>query len=243
MKRKDFTYQAIILALLIHVVILGAMHFVPLSEVPQETTYVAVDMAVFEEMPEERTLEEIIAERIQQDVANLISDANSEQSADRRSFVSQRQQERINQQVEQELRALEQETFDGLAEERAENQTDDPQEATDTDIPDQPLDSYDYYGKSYNGNVTAEVDVPGREVRYLHIPGYKCKGGGKVVVTINVDQKGKVTEAEIDAARSSYTGDCIPSEAVNAALKSIFFVQSSAPKRSPGTITFRFIPQ
>lgn len=242
MNRKTFTYQAIILALLLHAVALGVLNFIPYQKAEEKVEFIAVDFTEIEEMQEEKTLEEMLAERIEQNVANLVSDANAEQTDQRRNFISQRQQERIDQMVEAELKKLESETFEGLEEirgnEEANNQADEV-------IPDQiqDLDSYDYYGKSYNGSVTGEVDVPGREVRYLHIPGYKCKGGGTVVLNISVDREGVVTEAEIDMTRSSFSGDCIPGEALNGALSSRFFVKSDAPKKSPGTITYRFIPQ
>jgi outer membrane biosynthesis protein TonB len=85
--------------------------------------------------------------------------------------------------------------------------------------------------------------LPGREARFIHIPGYKCKGGGVVKVIIVVNPTGQVVEANIDPTSSSYSGDCLPTEALSSARKSVFFVKSDAPKRQTGSITFRFIPQ
>ena len=243
MKGTQFTYIAIIVTLLLHVVILAVLNYVPLGNTAPAPEYIAMDMMEVVEEIEERTLEEILAERIEQDIANLVADANAESSSERRNYMSESQRNRISDEVDQELQDLADQTFEAAAERRSDDPNEDPSESNPDELNTDNLDKYEYYGQSYNGNVTGEVNVPGREVRKLHIPGYKCKGGGVVVIKINVDINGNVTEAEIDPARSSFTGECIPEEAVSSALKSKFFVKSSAPKKSPGTITYRFIPQ
>jgi hypothetical protein len=216
--------------------------------------FTEVTMADFENLEDEeeddvlRTLEEQLQERIRQDVANLVADANAEKTQQRQSYISERSRERIAQAVEGELRELERQTFEQLAERRKQQESD--KAAVDGEGADSegsasqaPLESYDYYGKSYNGKVTAEYDLPGREARLIHIPGYKCKGGGVVRVTIGVNPAGQVIDAEIDAANSQFSADCLPIEALASARKSAFFVKSDAPKRQVGSITFRFIPQ
>jgi hypothetical protein len=246
-KRADFKYLAIITALALHAIVLAILNYVPMQHVDQELDYMPVDMAEFEELPEEKTLEEILAERIQEDVANLVADANTERSSQRESYSSRRQEQRAEQEVDQELEDFAREEFERVRQERAQREAANPDEdvAPDDDrkLTQEELDAYDYHGQSYNGKVTGEVNVPGREVRYLHIPGYKCRGGGVVVLNIIVDRAGDVIEAEIDPARSNYSGDCMPSEALSSAQKSKFFKKSDGPKRSAGTITYRFIPQ
>lgn len=247
MKRKDFKYIAIIAALAIHAIVLAVLNYVPTQRIEQQTEYLSVEMAEFEELPEEKTLEELLASRIREDVANLVSNASAERSNERRSYTSRSQTERAEREVSEELDNFAQEEFERVRQERARREAENPQENTaphdDQMLSQEELDAYDYHGESYNGKVTGEVDVPGREIRYLHIPGYKCQGGGVVVLNIVVDRAGEVIEAEIDTGRSSFTGDCIPSEATNSALKSKFFRKSDGPKRSVGTITYRFIPQ
>lgn len=251
MKARERTFIAIILALAVHAVVLLLLHEFPQRHVLEPTFFAEVDLADFPDVTEEEvethTLEELIAERIQQDVANLVADANSERTDQRSNYMSQAARDRIARSVEGELREFERQAFESAAERRSEQESD--EQAVDGDLgdgsasDDKPLDKYDYMGKSYNGNVTAEYDVPGREARQLHIPGYKCKGGGLVKVDIVVNPSGQVVEAQINAAASAYSGDCLPEEALNSARKSVFFVKSDAPKRMAGSITFRFIPQ
>lgn len=244
MHKKEFAYIAIIAALLVHLVVLVVMNFVTLGEHHPEVVFVPVEMAEIEEVLEEKTLEELITERIQQDVANLVADANADQSMDRRNLVSRNQQERIDRQVDEELDELASNTFAEAERRRQEQLLDDEQERREDQIDTDHLDKFEYYNQSYNGNVTGEVNVPGREVRYLHIPGYKCKGGGMVVINVVVDRNGGVIEADLDLQHSEFSGEeCIPQEALASALKSKFYVKSSAPKRSTGTITYRFVPQ
>lgn len=254
MKRRERTYIAIIAALAIHVVVLIFLHEVPHTRFFDVADYTEVSLADFEEFLDDeeeppKSLEELIAERIREDVANLVADANTERSSERQSYVSPQARDKMAQKVEGELREFERQAFEQMAEQRrqreAEQQHVDGGEPDDgsSSLPEKELDKYDYYGKSYNGNVTAEYELLGREARLIHIPGYKCKGGGVVKVNIIVNPAGQVVEANIDPAASSYSGDCLPSEALNSAKRSVFFVKSDAPKRQSGSITFRFVPQ
>lgn len=253
MKRRERTYIAIIAALAIHAVVLYVLNEVPHTRYFDVNEFAEVDLADFEDDNAEeevlKTLEELLAERIREDVANLVADANAERSTERQTYVSPQARDKMAQKVEGELREFERQTFEQMAEQRrqreAEQQPVDGDDKGDgSSITEQEaLDKYDYYGKSYNGNVTAEYDLPGREARLIHIPGYKCKGGGVVKVNVVVNPAGQVVEAEIDPAASSYVGDCLPTEALSSAKRSVFFIKSDAPKRQTGSITFRFIPQ
>lgn len=252
MTARKRTYIAIIIALAVHAIVLVVLNGMPHTHHFDVTSFAEVDlMPELDELeiPEEtHTLEELMEQRIEEQIANLVADANSQRTEDRQSYVSKAARERMAAAVEGDLRELERQTFEQAAERRKQQADDKPpvdgdkgDESSTSDA--RELDKYDYYGKSYNGNVTAEYDVPGREARVIHIPGYKCKGGGIVRVNIVVNPNGEVVDAEIDAARSSYQGECLPTEAVASAKKSVFFVKSSSPKRMTGSITYRFIPQ
>ncbi len=252
MKRRERIYIAIIAALLIHALVLVMLHEIPHRRAVAPTIYSEVDLIQpiedLESEPE-KTLEQTLADRIREDVANLVADANAEKSSERRSTISQQSRNRIAEEVERDLRALERETFEGLEQKRREQQASNQESLENggtesaSGNESSAQEQYDYFGKAYNGNVTAEYDLPGREARSIHIPGYKCKGGGTVRVNIAVNQTGQVVEASIDLQHSSYSGDCLPTEALNSARKSVFFVKSEAPKKQVGSITYRFIPQ
>ncbi len=252
MKARERTYIAIIIALVIHAIVLFVLNETPHKHYFDVSNYAEVDlMPELDELevPEEtHTLEELMEQRIEEQIANLVADANSQRTDDRQSYVSKAARDRMAAAVEGDLKELERQTFEQAAERRkqeAENKpTVDGEEGDErekTDVSE--LDKYEYYGKSYNGNVTAEYDVPGREARFIHIPGYKCKGGGVVRVNIVVNPNGEVVEAAVDLARSSFQGECLPAEAVSSAKKSRFFIKSDSPKRMAGSITYRFIPQ
>ena len=251
MTRRERSYIAIIAALALHAVALAILHFTPFSTYQAPSPYAEVDlMEESDEALEEEThtLEDLMRQRVAEDVANLVADANAERSEQRQSSLSQRANERLDAQVEGELRQFEQEAFEAMAERRKAKESERDGEEGEAEkaaqsSKQQALEKYDYYGKAYNGNVTAEYDLPGREARLIHIPGYKCKGGGLVKVNITVNPSGEVMEAEIDGSASSYTGDCLPTEALSSARKSVFFIKSSAAKKQRGSITYRFIPQ
>lgn len=95
-----------------------------------------------------------------------------------------------------------------------------------------------------SGGVTVSFSLvaPLRSAVSMPTPSYKCEGGGRVVVDIVVGRNGNVLSAGID--KSVSVGDeCMCSAALSAAQRSRFNVDSSAPGRQSGTITYIFIPQ
>lgn len=234
---------AIVITLSLHAIVLTWLFFVPyFDETETPDPYIEMDMVEFEEEEAPTyTLEEQLAQRMEEDIANLLADANSERSNTRTS-ISRSAQERIQQQVDEDLRNLESEVQGELD---ANRQDDEVADGVNNDVSQQldNLKSYDWVEQSYNGKVTAEFDLIGREAKKIHIPGYKCKGGGVVVVNITVNPAGLVIEAEVNAARTRAPEQCLIDEALASAKKSSFFVKSSAAKKQNGTITYRFIPQ
>ncbi len=96
----------------------------------------------------------------------------------------------------------------------------------------------------HSGNVAASYSFtnPVRHDMHLDIPAYRCVGGGQVVVAAVLDQNGNVVSAEVE--RSSSTGDgCLQREALASARASQFNMDTSAPVRHRGTITYVFVPQ
>lgn len=92
------------------------------------------------------------------------------------------------------------------------------------------------------GNVTVSFSLEGRSAAYLHVPAYQCENGGAVTVDIVVDPSGRVISAAIN--RSSSTSDvCLREMAVNAARRSRFNVDQSAPDKQSGTISYIFVSQ
>ena len=92
-------------------------------------------------------------------------------------------------------------------------------------------------------NITYSFEGKQRFGRYIHVPVYKCVGRGTVVINIAVDVKGNVVSASVDKTRSDITDPCFHEEAINAAHRSRFNADYSAPARQKGTITFKFVAQ
>ena len=76
----------------------------------------------------------------------------------------------------------------------------------------------------------------------LEVPGYRCEGGGEVVVNVTVNSSGSVVSAAVDG-RFSTSDDCMHSTALSPARRSRFNIDNNAPERHQGTITYTFVPQ
>lgn len=94
------------------------------------------------------------------------------------------------------------------------------------------------------GNVTVSYSFenPVRNHEILDVPAYRCKGGGTVVVNAVLDVNGYVVSAAVDRSQSS-SNDCLQREAVASARASRFDLNTKAPAKQRGTITYIFVPQ
>lgn len=92
-----------------------------------------------------------------------------------------------------------------------------------------------------NGSVTVSFSFknPVRYSRYLVKPAYRCEGGGEVIVSVVVNQRGEV----ISAVVKSGGDECMRQTAVESARNSRFDINNNAPTKQQGTITYIFIPQ
>ena len=235
-------WQAAIAALLVHVVALGALEYFGGWPAPESQPYAEVDFVDFEET-ETRTMEEAVRERMEErlaEIRNVAADQQASRSDEVRS--SRAEESRLAEEVEAELRALEQEAFDALAEGRDAPETPN----TDARQDNRPLNDYEGWDARYDGQVTAEFDLAGRQALSLDIPGYRCRGGGVVVLGITVSPGGEVVEVGIRSARSSGAAaltECLQTESLRSARQCRFAAKAEAPKRQSGTLTYRFIAQ
>jgi flagellar biosynthesis regulator FlaF len=96
---------------------------------------------------------------------------------------------------------------------------------------------------NYHGPTRIYYDLQGRNHTYLPIPIYKCQGSGKVVLIIEVNQKGNVENASIMDGESTAKDECLIETAVSTALISRFEPNLNAPKIQKGTLTYIFVAQ
>lgn len=91
-------------------------------------------------------------------------------------------------------------------------------------------------------NTTVTYDLLNRWHKYIYVPAYKCKGGGTVNLSIEVDQQGNVTSATVHTSIST-NDPCLIDEALQSARNAVFNASPSAPPRQTGSITYIFVPQ
>lgn len=91
------------------------------------------------------------------------------------------------------------------------------------------------------GSVTVSFSFtnPVRYSRHLVKPAYRCEGGGEVVVSVVLNQRGEVVSAVV----ASGGDECMRQTAVESARNSRFDINNNAPAKQQGTITYIFIPQ
>lgn len=91
------------------------------------------------------------------------------------------------------------------------------------------------------GSVTVSFSFtnPVRYSRHLVKPAYRCEGGGEVIVSAIVNQRGEVTSAWVESGGD----ECMRQTAVESARNSRFDINRNAPAKQQGTITYIFIPQ
>ena len=96
---------------------------------------------------------------------------------------------------------------------------------------------------NFQGPTRIYYDLQGRNHTYLPIPIYKCQGSGKVVLLIEVNQRGNVENASVVEGQSTTRDECLLETAVGTALVSRFESNLNAPKIQKGTLTYIFVAQ
>jgi hypothetical protein len=96
---------------------------------------------------------------------------------------------------------------------------------------------------NYKGPTRIYYDLKGRIHLYLPVPIYKCQGSGKVVLNIEVDQKGVVEKATVVENESNTSDICLIETAINTALISRFNSDVNSTKIQIGKLTYLFVAQ
>jgi hypothetical protein len=152
-------------------------------------------------------------------------------------------QERLTERVENELRQMEQEEFERLAQERRDR-------GEEVEMP--TLDPSKWNKELYMEKAAEPVKVEGAttvwhdlkdRVRANDVPGYLCKDQGRVAIAVQVDRRGVVVKAEIDTRQTSQANECMLEHALNSTRRARFNASSSAPDVQKGTVYFLFLPQ
>lgn len=111
-----------------------------------------------------------------------------------------------------------------------------PEETTDGMNPDSIKNTI------YSGASNIHYYLENRYHRRLPIPVYLAQGGGLVVVDIWVDQQGKVVKAEVQK-NNNLKDPMLEIYAKQAAQRTVFNADLTAPPIQKGTISYNFVPQ
>jgi hypothetical protein len=96
---------------------------------------------------------------------------------------------------------------------------------------------------NYKGPTRIYYALSGRTHTYLPIPIYKCEGEGKVIMSIQVNQKGIVEKVQVLENESTTSDPCLVETAVSTALISRFNSDIKSPRIQTGTLTYHFVAQ
>jgi len=94
----------------------------------------------------------------------------------------------------------------------------------------------------YSGKSNIHYFLENRFHVRLPIPVYLAKGGGQIIVDIQVDRNGNVIKTLVRSS-GKLTDPLLPQYAVEAAERTVFNHDSKAPSIQKGTITYNFVPQ
>lgn len=110
-------------------------------------------------------------------------------------------------------------------------------------VEDETPDESEVMASNYQGPTRIYYYLEGRTHTYLPIPIYKCQGSGKVVVSVMVNQKGRVEEAKIIENETTTNDECLLETAIRSAQITRFNPDINSPKSQAGTITYHFVAQ
>lgn len=185
------------------------------------------------------------------------------QADEREKSMDNFSREKLDEQVKDELKDLERQTFEQLRAERENSGGNDgigdysEEEAmmnvTDEELEEmakKTLNKKDPGGgsnKAYAGRTMVSFDIPGREpfnneMKYVKNPGYTCAGSGTVVVRVKLDIEGRVIQAKYAPELSYRPTKCMVDQAEKYAEMSRFNHDTQRGGQT-GTITYEFLAQ
>ena len=234
--------NAVIITLAVHAVALFTLTQITfMDEVPASEQFAAIELFNPEDLLEQEEVEvplDPIQQRINERISNLRSDASKESSTEQRSTgITKAEQEAIDRAVEKELSDLESSEMDRLSKVEKEFDT--------VGLPDESdnsrVDTMDDWDKQYEGRVTVKFDLENRSAQHLDVPGYQCKGRADIIVSIVVDNVGKIVSSDLVSGADPHS--CFAEAALKSAESSRFLPSSDAPRRQTGTLTYTFVAQ
>ncbi len=224
--------------LTLHTLVLFAFTWLTVRTTPTEEERSEMRIEVVSEPEMQEILEEM--DHPDSDAPRQVTNLTSNITAAMKPNFSQA---KLEERVEEELRAMEQEEFERLAKERTER-------GEDVEMPQ--LDPSKWNKELYLDKAAEPVKVEGANtvwhdlkgrVRANDVPGYLCKDQGRVAVAVHVDQQGRVVKAEVKTSETSTTNECMLEHALTSTRRARFNASGSGSGIQKGTVYFLFLPQ
>ena len=223
-----------------HIAVLGGIHWYT-----SEGDFVSSDLGVIK--PIEVKLVAVEAPPVLElngdfsDVKNLTANSESAKSDETQSF-SQRASDKMAQDVYNDLKNLEQQVLNELAEQKSGKDQSNDKVVLSEEQKD--LSDYEWYNdSSYEGKVMGSYSLSGRHDIDFRVPGYTCKQSGQVTMNIVVSSGGEVLSAEVNPSLTTTSDPCLLEQSKKYAELSRFNSALAAQKKQNGTITYLFIAQ
>lgn len=150
--------------------------------------------------------------------------------------------ERFEAKSMEDLKEMERQEFDRLAQERAERGEEIVVPALTPEKWDKKLYMEPAKPIKLAGNVTVEHNLTDRSAN-IAVPAYKCKSGGTVVIDVEVDRSGHVKRSSLNESVSTTSDACMTDLAAEAAANAAFSPSANAADPQKGWIKFIFVPQ
>ena len=183
-------------------------------------------------------IEEVSRLSNQENINNVVTNANKEKTTYTRKSFSK---EKADREVWEELKKMEAEEFNSIKHEES-SMSKEEVEVEQSLVKETAEENKE---ASYGMDIvaTANYFLPNRTPQHKPIPSYKCKTEGTVVIKIKVNQKGRVVSASIDEGKTNTQSECLRNEALHYAKKWRFTQDFSDDLRKSGWIKFVYVSQ
>ncbi|MFM7310212.1 MAG: energy transducer TonB [Flavobacteriales bacterium] len=239
-RRTALIFQAIIVSLIAHIFILFVTQMLTEEFEPYKPEMSYEELEVDMPIDPNDSWQERMTQRNSQEgpLRNVVASTDSRFSEEVRNFTGE---EAMREQVYQDLKAFEQQEFDNLRDPNSSFETPgkgDPGQQTGGHKSDNPTQQ-NQHNESYKGNVSARCDMKDRSILSQPLPTYRCKSSGSVVISITIDEVGKVKDASILSGSSD---ECLRNESLSY-VRRWKFSYKEKQKSQTGTIEFTFSAQ
>ena len=238
-KRDKGKRTGLLATLIFHLSLLIVLLVVSIGRVVAEEASFVLDFTKQEQLEEEQKeieLKEEVAKALDEMIASNSPRSNVRNVAVDGSKLRD-DRHRNPSEVYEEAKALQRKLDASRRDAMAQRAADDAVDMEDGDSSREKVEE----SRPYSGPSVVSYDLEGRKAISLPIPAYKGYGAGDVLVSIVVNEQGRVVEAAVVASQSS-SDRSLYEYAISAARRSRFSKASGVPSQQ-GSILYRFIAQ